>query len=122
MFLVKDNFLVLSMVGKAKEPEHKIKTSLLEYDEIKNCYKDEDDKYKTIYLNETMENVKANLPKCFNCVYMYSRNIHNINDVFEQFVSILNTFPIITKCNKSNTLEFQLILSQLLQNVINLIF
>jgi hypothetical protein len=72
MYLVKDKFLVLSMVGKDKEPEHKIKTSLLEYDELKNYYKDEDDKYKTIYLNRTMENVKTNLPKCFNCVYMYS--------------------------------------------------
>ncbi len=49
------------MVGKAKKPEHKIKTSLLEYDEIKNYYTDEDDKYETIYLNETMENVEANL-------------------------------------------------------------
>jgi hypothetical protein len=48
MYLVKHKFLVLSMVGNAKEPEHKTKTSLLEYDEIKNCYKDEDDKYKTI--------------------------------------------------------------------------
>jgi hypothetical protein len=40
-------------------------------------------------------------------VYMYSKNIHNINDVFEQFVSTFNTVPIITKCNKSNILEFQ---------------
>ena len=106
MYLVKDAFLVLSMVGKAKEPEHKIKTSLLEYDEIKNYYKDEDDKYKTIYLNETMDNVKINLPKRFNCVYMYSRSTHNINDVFEQFVSTFNNVPIITRCNKSSIIEF----------------
>ncbi len=90
-------------VGKAKGAEHKIKTSLLEYDEIRHFYKDEDGKYKTIYLNETMENVKANLPTYFNCVCIYSRTIHNINDVFEQFVSTFNTVPIIT-------------------NVINLIF
>jgi hypothetical protein len=32
------------MVGKAKGPEHKIKTSLLEYDEIKNYHNDEGDK------------------------------------------------------------------------------
>jgi hypothetical protein len=106
MYLVKDKFLVLSMVGKAKEPEHKIKTSLLEYDEIKNYYKDEDDNYKTIYLNETMDNVKVNLPKRFNCVYMYSRSTHNINDVFEQFVSTFNNVPIITRCNKSSITEF----------------
>jgi hypothetical protein len=35
MYSVKETSLVLSMVGKAKAPEHKIKTSLLEYDEPK---------------------------------------------------------------------------------------
>jgi len=95
------------MVWTAKGPEYKIKTSSLEYDEIKNYYKDEDDVYKTIYLHETMENVKANLSERFICVYMYSRNIHNNNNVFEQFISTFNTVQIITKCNKSNILEFQ---------------
>ncbi len=33
---------------RAKVPEQKIKTSLLELDEVKNYYKDDDDKYKTI--------------------------------------------------------------------------
>ncbi len=33
-----------------------------------------------------MDNVKVNLPKRFNCIYMYSRSTHNINDVFEPFV------------------------------------
>ena len=104
LYLVKDKFLVLSMVGKAKE--HKIETSLLEYDEIKNYYEDEDDKYKTIYLNETMDNVKVNLPKRFNCIYMYSRSTHNIkNDVFEPFVSTFNNVPMITRCDKSNTMD-----------------
>jgi hypothetical protein len=102
MYSVEDAFLVLSMVGKAKAPEHKFKTSSLEYDEHKNCYKDEEDIDKTIYLYETIENVKANLPKCFNCVYMYSRNIHNINDVFEQFVSIFKNVP-----NSSNYYKMQ---------------
>jgi len=54
-----------------------------------------------------MENVKANLSERFICVYMYSRNIHNNNNVFEQFISTFNTVQIITKCNKSNILEFQ---------------
>ena len=54
-----------------------------------------------------MENVKANLSERFSCVYLYSRNIHNIHDVFEQFTSTFNTVPIISKCNKSNILEFQ---------------
>jgi hypothetical protein len=101
LYLVKDKFLVLSMVGKAKE--HKIETSLLEYDEIKNYYEDEDDKYKTIYLNETMDNVKVNLPKHLNLIYMYSRSTHNIkNDVFEPFVSTFNNVAMITRCDKSN--------------------
>jgi hypothetical protein len=47
MYLVKDKDLVKSMIEKAKAPEHKIKTSLLEFDEVKHYYKDEDDKYKS---------------------------------------------------------------------------
>jgi hypothetical protein len=39
VYLVKDTFLVISMVGKAKGPEHKIKTSLYENDELKDYYK-----------------------------------------------------------------------------------
>ena len=44
MYLVKNKDLVKSMVEKAKAPEHKIKTSLLELDEVKNYYKDDEDK------------------------------------------------------------------------------
>jgi hypothetical protein len=103
MYLVKDTFLVLSMVGKAKAPEHKIKTSLLEYDELKNYYKDEDDKYKTIYLNKSMESVKLILLS-----------------VLTVFICILETFIILMMY--LNNLYQHLILSQLLQNVINQIF
>ena len=106
MYLVKDPELVKSMVEKAKAPEHKIKTSLLEYDELKNYYKDDNDNYKPIYLNITMENVKNNMKKYCNSVCMYSRSIHNINDVFEEFISTFNTFPEIKKCNKTNIMEF----------------
>jgi len=60
-----------------------------------------------IEIQPPSENVKANLSERFNCVYLYSRNIHDNNDVFEQFISTFNTVPIITKCNKSNILEFQ---------------
>jgi hypothetical protein len=78
MYLVKDQDLVKSMVRKAKAPENKTNTSLLECDEVKNCFIDENDKYKTIYLNEDMKNIQANIDKYSNCVYMYSRNIHNV--------------------------------------------
>jgi hypothetical protein len=106
MYLVKDPKLVKSMIEKAKAPEHKIKTSLLEYDEVKNYYKDENDNYKPIYLNVSMEDIKNDVKKYFNSVCMYSRTIHNINDVFEQFISIFNSFPEIKKCNKTNIMEF----------------
>jgi len=106
MYLVKNTKLVKSMVEKAKAPEHKIKTSMLEFDEVKNCYKDEDDQYKTIHLNPSIENIKNDLKKYSNCVCMYSRTTHNINDVFEEFITIFNTFPLIKKCNKTNILEF----------------
>ena len=106
MYLVKDQELVKSMVEKAKAPEHKIKTSLLEYDEVKNYYKDDNDNYKPIYLNVNMEDIKSNIKKYCNSVCMYSRSIHNINDVFEQFILTFNTSPEIKKCNKTNIMEF----------------
>ena len=53
-----------------------------------------------------MESVKSNISKRFNCVYMYSREIHNINDIFEQFIITFNVYPIIRKCNKTNIMEF----------------
>jgi hypothetical protein len=68
-----------------------INTSLLENDEVKNYYKDDEDKYKIIYVNETMDNIKNNIGKRPNCIYMYSRNVHNINDVFEQFIITTRT-------------------------------
>jgi hypothetical protein len=53
-----------------------------------------------------MEDVKNDIKKYCNSVCMYSRSIHNINDVFEQFISTFNTFPEIKKCNKTNIMEF----------------
>jgi hypothetical protein len=102
MYLVKDKDQVKSMVEKAKEPEHKHITSLLEHDKVVNHdYND-----KEIYINETMENVKANLKTRSNCIYMYSRYTHNINDIFEDFITMFNVFPIIKKCKKTNIMEF----------------
>ena len=53
-----------------------------------------------------MDNIKNNIGKRPNCIYMYSRNVHNINDVFEQFIITFNAFPTIKKCNKTNIMEF----------------
>ena len=74
------------MVGKAKAPEHKINTSLLECEEVKNYYMDENKpqgvgcptewvnahKYKQIFLNETIDNIKSNFKTYFNSVCIYS--------------------------------------------------
>ncbi len=49
MYLVQDPEIVKSMVEKAKAPEHKIKTPLLEHDEVKTYYQDENDNYELIY-------------------------------------------------------------------------
>jgi hypothetical protein len=59
-YLVKHPDLVKSMVEKAKVPEHKIKASILEYDEVKNC-KDEHDNYQPIYLSVIIEDIKTNI-------------------------------------------------------------
>ncbi len=101
MYLVKDKDLIKSMVAKAKAPEHKIHSSMLELDDIVNPFND-----KRIYVNKSMESVKANLAKRNNCIYMYSRDQHNINDIFEQFITTFNTFPLVRKCNKTNIMEF----------------
>ena len=96
MYLVKDAELVRSMRERAKAPEHKIKTSLLEFNELKNYYMDENNKYKQIFVNEIIENIKTDI-KNILIVCMYSRNTHNINDIFEQFITTFNTFPEIKK-------------------------
>jgi hypothetical protein len=41
---------------------------------------------------------------------MYSRNVKNINDVFDDFVLEYKMAPVITKCNKTNIMEFHHIL------------
>ena len=52
-----------------------------------------------------MEDIKTDIKKYWNSVCMFSRNIHNINDVFEQFISTFYTFPEIKKCNKTNFMD-----------------
>ncbi len=82
---------------------------MLEYEEVKNYYKDESDNYKPFYLNVSMEDIKNitnDIEKYCDSVCMYSRRIHNINDVFEQFISNFNTFPEINACHKTNIMEF----------------
>ncbi len=37
---------------------------------------------------------------------MCLRSTHNINDIFEAFITMFNIFPIIKKCKKTNIMEF----------------
>ncbi len=53
-----------------------------------------------MHLNESIKAFKSDLKKYSNCVCMYSRNIHNINDVFEEFITVFNTFPMIKNATR----------------------
>ena len=68
MYLIKDEKLVKSLVEKAKAPEHKINTSLLELEDIVHHFND-----KKIYLNKSMESVKSNLGKRSNYIYVFKK-------------------------------------------------
>jgi hypothetical protein len=82
MYLVKDKDTVKSLVEQAKtRPEHNFDTSILDKDEVKNHFEG-----KNIYTNKDIEYVFKKISKNSNCCFMYSRNIHNINDIFEQFI------------------------------------
>ncbi len=41
-----------------------------------------------------------------NCILMFSRCIHNINDMFIEFITKINIVPSIKRCNKTNLMEF----------------
>ena len=104
MYLVKNKDAVKSLVEKAKtRPEHNFETSILEKDEVKNHFEG-----KTIYTNKDIEFVFKTISKNSNCCFMYSRNIHNINDIFEQFIIKFKRIPTIIKCHKTNIMQFHL--------------
>jgi hypothetical protein len=101
MYLVKDKKLVKSLVESGKNPEHKFKSSLLENDEVINHFFE-----KTIYLNLSLDEIIKTMKDNKNCIFMFSRCIHNINDMFIEFITKLNVVPSIKRCNKSNLMEF----------------
>ena len=79
--LVQNKALVKSIVESAKAPEHKFNTSLLEVDEVINHFMD-----KTFYLNLSIDAIANVMFENENCVFMFSRSIHNINDMFCQYL------------------------------------
>ena len=101
MYLVKNKKMVKSMVEKAKSIDHNINTSLFENDEVVNHYND-----KQIYTNKSIKNIKNNHSNKTNIIYMYSREIKNINDIFDDFIEEFNLAPIVMRCNKTNIMEF----------------
>ena len=102
MYLVKDKDAVKSLVEQAKtRPEHNFDTSILDKDEVVNHFEG-----KNIYTNKDIEYVFKKISKNSNCCFMYSRNIHNINDIFEQFIVKFKCVPNIVKCNKTNIMQF----------------
>ena len=112
MYLVKNKKMVKSMVEKAKSIDHNIKTSLFENDEIVNHYND-----KKMYTNKSIKNIKNNHNNKTNIIYMYSRDIKNINDIFDDFIIGFNLVPIVTRCNKTNIMEFHHIFEDGTRNI-----
>ena len=112
MYLVKNTKLIKSMVEKAKSIDHNIKTSLFENDEVVNHYND-----KQIYTNKSIKNIKSNHNNKANIIYMYSRDIKNINDIFDDFIVGFNLVPIVIRCNKTNIMEFHHILEDGTRNI-----
>ena len=98
MYLVNDKHKQ-SLRARATAMQHSIKTSLLESVEKENPF----DGLGII------ENIDFNdIEKYDNisCVFMFSRNIHNINDIFYLFLDKYNTIPKVDKSHKTNIMQF----------------
>ena len=102
MYLIKDKTLVKSLVERSKNIDHKFNTSMLEFEEKANIFNE-----LPIKVNKTIEEVKEYISRNKSYVFMYSRTTHNINDIFEQFITAFNIIPKITKCNKTNYTQFE---------------
>ena len=105
MYLVKNPKLVKSLVEKAKNIEHKINTGMFESDDMTNHFLG-----KKIYLNKPIRNIKINFKNRMNNIFIYSRDIKNINDIFDAFIIEFNLCPIITKCHKTNIMELDILI------------
>ena len=101
MYLIKDKKLVKSLVERAKI-DHKFNTSMLEFEEKANIFNE-----LPIKVNKTMDEVKEYISRNKSYIFMYSRTTHNINDIFEQFITTFNIIPKVTKCNKTNYMQFE---------------
>ncbi len=89
------------MVEKAKAIDHTTNTSLLERDEVVNHFND-----KKICVNLSMDESIKVMKETKNCVFMFSRCVHNINDIFDDIIIKFKTVLEITKCNKPISWNF----------------
>jgi hypothetical protein len=87
-----------SLVARAKE-EHNINPSLLEGHEKVNVF----DKLSII---ENLDFNEVDKYDDLDCVFMFSRTTHNINDIFYLFLSKYNVIPEIDKTHKTNIMQF----------------
>ena len=97
MYLVKDEHKK-SLIERAKE-EHSFNTSLLEGHEKINPFEDLE-----IIENIDFTDIDKYIEK--SCVFMFSRTIHNINDIFYLFLSKYKLIPTVDKTHKTNILQF----------------
>ena len=97
MYLVKEENKK-SLVERAKE-EHNINTSLLEGHEKINPF-------DALPIVENLDFNNVEKYDNINCVFMFSRSTHNINDIFYLFLSKYNIIPNVDKTHKTNIMQF----------------
>ena len=97
MYLVRDEYKK-SLVERAKE-EHNINTSLLEGYETENIF-------KKSFIVENLDFNEVDKYENINCVFMFSRTMHNINDIFHLFLAKYNIIPTVEKTHKTNIMQF----------------
>ncbi len=84
MYLVREEYKKL-LVERAKE-EHNINTSLLEGYETENIF-------KKSFIVENLDFKEVDKYDDVSCVFMFSRTMHNINDIFHLFLAKYNIIP-----------------------------
>ena len=99
MYLVKDTKAIKSLIERAKDQEHKFNTSLLEFEVPVNKFS-----RLPVYENPNIDDI--DIEKMESCIFMFSRTIHNINDILEKFITKYNYIPVIQKNIKTNINQF----------------
>jgi hypothetical protein len=91
-----------SLIEKAKSIHNSYNTVMLDNEPHKNKFNG-----LPIYENKFMELIDAIMKENKSCVFMFSNETKNVNAQFYEFVEKINVIPDITKCNKSNIMQFE---------------